>query len=134
VDAPSIGQSMADQLEKVGLSTVRDLLATHADRLANDLNMPRVTGDVLRTWQAQANLVCRIPNLRGHDAQILVAVDITSPESLAGMDPKGLLSEARAFAESSRGQRVLRGSQAPDLEEVTQWIRWAGESRNLQAA
>jgi hypothetical protein len=98
------------------------------------LGQPRVTGTVIRAWQDQARLVCRIPNLRGHDAQILVACGVTTPEALCRMDPTALLAQASAFSSSTQGQRVLRGSQAPDLEEVKEWISWAAQSRALMAA
>ncbi len=87
VDAPSIGGSMAKSLEDVGVVTVNDLLAADAEDLATDLGQPRVTGSVIRAWQDQSRLVCRIPNLRGHDAQILVACGITTPEALNRMEP-----------------------------------------------
>ncbi len=134
VDAPSIGNSMASSLEEVGIVTVADLLNADPEDLAADLGQPRVTSTLIRAWQEQSRLVCRIPNLRGHDAQILVACGITSPEALTRMEPTALLAQTTAFATSTQGQRVLRGSQAPDLNEVKQWISWAANSRNLVAA
>lgn len=134
VDAPSIGASMARSLEEVGVVTIQDLLNVNADELSADLGQPRVTGAVIRAWQEQSRLVCRIPNLRGHDAQILVACGITTPEALTRIEPTALLAQTTAFAGSTQGQRVLRGSQAPDLDEVKQWISWAANSRNLIAA
>lgn len=134
VDAPSIGASMAGQLETLGVRTVADLLAADVDRLARDLGVPRINGVVIRNWQDQARLVCRIPNLRGHDAQILVGCGVTSPEALAQLEPAKLLAQATGLAQSPKGQRILRGSQAPDLAEVTDWIQWSGHSRTLRAA
>lgn len=134
VDAPSIGPRMAAKLEALGIHTVDQLLAANAESLADKLNHRRVDGDTVRAWQEQARLVCRIPNLRGHDAQMLVACDFTSPEALATMDPGTVLAQVAQFAESKEGQRVLRGSKEPDLEEVTDWISWAASCRNLNAA
>lgn len=134
VDAPSIGPRMASKLEALGIHTVDQLLAANADSLADKLNHRRVDGDTIRAWQEQARLVCRIPNLRGHDAQMLVACDMTSPEALATMDPGTVLAQVAQFAESKEGQRVLRGSKEPDLEEVTDWISWAASCRSLNAA
>ncbi|MGN6136405.1 MAG: DUF4332 domain-containing protein [Aureliella sp.] len=131
VDAPSIGTTMASQLEALGVVTVDDLLTADPDRLASELNLPRVSATTIRAWQEQAQLVCRIPNLRGHDAQVLVACGIAAPESLARLEPNKLLAQAIAFAKSAKGQRVLRGSQVPDLAEVTDWIQWAVHSRPL---
>jgi hypothetical protein len=134
VDAPAIGAAMTNHLDRVGIATVGDLLAMNADKLASELALPRVTGATVRAWQEQSRLVCRIPNLRGHDAQILVACGIKTPESLSQMDASALLAQVTAFANSAQGQRVLRGSQVPDIIEVTDWIEWAAHSRTLRAA
>ncbi len=134
VDAPSIGPRMATRLEKLGILTVDQLLAANADSLADKLNMRRVDGAAIRSWQEQARLVCRIPNLRGHDAQLLVACQLTSPEELATMQAASVLNQVLIVADSSEGQRILRGSKQPDLEEVGDWIRWASQCRSLNAA
>ena len=111
-----------------------DLLAANAESLANKLNHPRATAETIREWQEQARLVCRIPNLRGHDAQLLVACDFTSPEELAEMTPEAVLAPILKVARSKLGQRILRGGQEPDLAEVTDWITWAASCRTLSAA
>ncbi|MCA9132930.1 MAG: DUF4332 domain-containing protein, partial [Planctomycetales bacterium] len=134
VDAPSIGPRMAARLGKQGIHTVEQLLAANAESLADNLNLRRLSADQIRGWQDQARLVCRIPNLRGHDAQLLVACDLTSPEELAAMDPESVLAEVLVIAESSLGERILRGGRQPDLEEVSDWILWAGHCRTLHAA
>ncbi|MCA9153103.1 MAG: DUF4332 domain-containing protein, partial [Planctomycetales bacterium] len=77
-------------------------------------------------------LVCRVPNLRGHDAQILEACHVPTPEHLAKMDPKALFAEVKRFIESPEGKRVLRSAKAPDFEEVESWIRWARSARELR--
>lgn len=134
VDAPTIGTRMAQRLEKQGIFTVDQLLAADPEQVADRMNNRRVDADAVRAWQLQAQLVCRIPNLRGHDAQMLVACQITSPEELAGSQASQVLSDTLAFAQSSEGQRILRGSKEPDMDEVTDWISWANSSRSLNAA
>jgi hypothetical protein len=134
VDAPSIGPRMAARLQKLGLLTVEQLLSANPRTLAAKLNLRRVDDETIRAWQEQATLVCRIPNLRGHDAQLLVACDLTSPEDLANMIARDVLSQVSQVAESSEGQRILRGGKQPDLEEVSDWIAWAANCRTLNAA
>ncbi len=134
VDAPSIGPRLAERIAKSGIHTVAQLLAANAEGLADKLNMRRVDATTIRDWQEQARLVCRIPNLRGHDAQLLVACNLTSPEELAAMNASSVLSQVLVIAESPEGQRILRGGKQPDLEEVSDWIRWASQSRSLHAA
>ena len=134
VDAPSIGPRMAARLEKFGILTVDQLLAANPESLADKLNHRRVDAGTIRAWQDQARLVCRIPNLRGHDAQMLVACEMTSPEELASMSAESVLSQVLAFARTVEGQRILRGSKEPDLAEVNDWIAWAASCRSIHAA
>lgn len=134
VDAPSIGQRMAERLGAVGIHTVEQLMAANPDSLATKIANRRVDAKTIRDWQDQARLVCRIPNLRGHDAQLLVACQVTTPESLVGSNPESLLNKVLSFARSNEGQRVLRGGKEPDLAEVQDWIRWARQARNIHAA
>ncbi|QEF97342.1 hypothetical protein Mal15_13820 [Stieleria maiorica] len=134
VDAPSIGSRMAERLEAVDIMTVDDLICADAAELAERLNRRRIDADVITAWQHQAILVCRVPMLRGHDAQLLVAADVTTPEEVAEYDPGDLLELIDPIARSNEGQRILRGGQLPDLEEITEWIRYAALSRELVAA
>ncbi|MCA9045994.1 MAG: DUF4332 domain-containing protein, partial [Planctomycetaceae bacterium] len=85
-------------------------------------------------WQRQASLMTAVPEMRGHDVQVLVALDIHSPSQLAGYSPESLFAIVGPFVETNEGQRLLRSSKVPDLEEVTDWIRYAHQSRSLKAA
>ncbi|MGD9854974.1 MAG: DUF4332 domain-containing protein [Planctomycetaceae bacterium] len=134
VDAPSIGPKMASRLEKLGIKTVADLLAWQPAAVAERLKNRRVNAHTVSLWQQQARLMCRIPQLRGHDVQVLVACDITEPEQVAGMDARTLFGIVGPFVETTEGQRLLRSSKSPDLKEVAEWITWANQARPLRAA
>ena len=134
VDAPSIGARMAEKLNAVGIYTVDDLLNADAESLAEQLDHRRIDADVITMWQNQAILVCRIPMLRGHDAQLLVAAEITTPEEVSQYAPDDLFALIDPIARSSEGKRILRGGKLPDLEEITDWINFAGQNRELMAA
>lgn len=134
VDAPSIGPRMASRLEKLGVVSVGDLLARDPAELAERLKHRRVKAETVATWQQQARLMCRIPQLRGHDAQVLVACDITEPEQVARLDARTLFSIVGPFVATKEGQRLLRSSKTPDLQEVADWINWANHARPLKAA
>ncbi len=134
VDAPSIGPRSAERLEGVGVVTVSDFLAADAEEVAGRLKNKRMSAKMLREWQQQTELVCRVPQLRGHDAQILVAVGITEVSQLAAMDPQQLWARVEPFVESSAGKRIIRSSKAPDFEEVFNWIDWANQARPLKVA
>jgi hypothetical protein len=110
------------------------LLKASAATIAKDLKLKKVDEPMVRAWQQQAKLVCRVPMLRGHDAQLLVAAGITEPERLAQCDPKWLLSQVDPIVQTKEGQSIIRGGAAPDLAEVTDWVRFAQSQRELKAA
>ena len=132
--APSIGAKTAERFEAIGVETVDQFLKQTAESMATKLNYKRITAKVIRDWQHQARFVCRVPNLRGHDAQLLVGCDITEPETLATMQPQSLLNVILPFAESKEGIRIIRNGKKPDLAEINDWIAWAAEMRSIQAA
>jgi hypothetical protein len=132
--APSIGPKTAERFEKIGISTVTDFLKQTAESMATKIKYKRITADLIRDWQHQARLVCRIPNLRGHDAQLLVACGMTEPEQLSTMQPQNLFDIIGPFSETKEGLKIIRNGKKPDLAEVTDWITWAEQTRSLQAA
>ncbi|RMF44908.1 MAG: DUF4332 domain-containing protein, partial [Planctomycetota bacterium] len=134
VDAPSIGARTAERLEAVGIATVGDLLDADPQQLAELLDAPRITAKKIAAWQHQARLVCQIPNLRGHDAQFLVACQIYDPDALAQADPEELYASIRRLLGTKTGQRILRGGKEPDRDEIEYWIASAGQHRTLRAA
>jgi predicted flap endonuclease-1-like 5' DNA nuclease len=133
-DAPSIGPTTAKRLHKVGIVTVADLVNRDPEQIAERLQHRRVNAEAIRVWQQQARLMCRVPELRGHDAQVLVACGITEPEAVAAMSPQALFHVVGPFVATRDGQRLLRSAKSPDLAEVTDWIRWSQQSRQLKVA
>ena len=134
VNAPSIGPKTAERLRDAGVRTVAEFLAAEPVQLAGQLDNRRITRAIIEAWQSQARLACRIPNLRGHDAQILVACEITSVEDLARMSPDELWDRIRPFLRTNECKRIIRKGKLPDQDEVIQWARSAQHARSLQAA
>lgn len=132
--APSIGPRTAESLAGLGIRTVDDLLTISPERLAEQLHHRRITAHVVQQWQAQARLMCQVPELRGHDVQLLVACGITDPEDLARRKPAELLALVGPFADTREGERIIRNGRKPDLSEVTDWIGWATSARAFRAA
>lgn len=132
--APSIGPKTAERFEKIGVVSVADFLKQTAESMALKIKYKRISADVIQQWQQQARLVCRVPNLRGHDAQLLVACGVTEPEELATMQPQGLFDIVGPFSETKDGLKIIRSGKKPDLAEITDWISWAENTRSLQAA
>lgn len=132
--APSIGPKRAGQLKSLGVETVAQLLAADPEDLAERLDDSRVDAAEIVAWQHQSGLMCRIPGLRGHDAQVLVGSGFTSAEEIAAMKPADLLEFVDPFCDTSEGQRALRGSARPDLAEVTEWVQGARQRRAVSVA
>ena len=125
---------MAERLEAIGIDTVNDLLMGDAASIAEQLDHRRIDEETVLQWQQQATLVCRIPMLRGHDAQLLVAAEITTAEEVAVQNPDSLFAIIDPIVHSREGKRIVRGGKLPDLEEITEWIGFAQQQRALQAA
>lgn len=134
VDAPSIGPKMAERIAAFGISSVGDLLASDPANIASQLADRNVSSETVLQWQHQALLVCRIPNLRGHDAQLIVGAGLISAEQVAASEAATLYANVTRFANTKAGLRVLRGTPAPDLAEVSDWIQWAHNCRAIRAA
>jgi hypothetical protein len=134
VEAPSIGVTLAERLAQVGIRTVADLLNANPDSTAEELGMRRVTAAAIARWQSQARLACRIPELRGSGAQILVACGLTEPEQIAGASVAELVGKVRAVCRTTEGKRLLRGNEIPTPARVAGWIRHAAHTRPLEAA
>ncbi len=134
VEAPSIGAKTAKRLKKMKILTVTDLLNASPEETAKKLNVWHIKPETVRDWQLQAELNCRIPFIRGHDVQILIACELTTPEAIALQEPEGLLDTVTPYVESTEGQRMLRSCKEPDLEEVTNWINWCQQARPLRKA
>jgi hypothetical protein len=134
VDCPSIGPKTAERFHAIGVTSVAELLELDPADAATRINYRRITADLIRSWQLQTLLVCRVPNLRGHDAQLLVASEVPGPEQLAKMDAGTLFAQISELLETPEGKRILRSAKAPDEQEVAAWIRWAKSARQLQPA
>ena len=132
--APSIGPKTAERFANIGIVTVQDFLDASAIQMADDLDYKRIKAADIEQWQNQTRLVCQVPNLRGHDAQLLVACEVTDPDELARMDPDELFAVIGPFSKTKEGQKYIRSAKQPDLAEVTDWISWASQNRSLQAA
>jgi len=133
-DAPSIGPKTAKRFEALGIRTVADLLECDPAKTAAKLKASFIDAGVVRRWQKQAQLVCRVPRLRGHDAQILVGCGVDDAEELAARQAASLLSDVEDFLSTQEGEKALRNNPRPDLAEVGDWIAWAGDARRLQDA
>lgn len=132
--APSIGPKTAERLLLGGVKTVDDLLVAQPIELARKLQAKHIDAAVIQSWQSQAQLVCTVPGLRGHDAQMLVAVGVTDAATLAAQSLDELLARVTAFVQTPSGERILRDDKSPDRNEVAHWIEQAASTLPAVAA
>lgn len=133
-DAPSIGPKTARMFEEIGVYSVQDFLSQVPEKMAERIDHARINAETVRQWQYQTELACRIPEVRGHDAQILVACGITRVEDLATMTANTLWAKVDSLMQTNEGKRIIRNGNPPDIEEVTNWILWSKSARTLRAA
>ncbi len=121
-DAPSIGPKTASRLLVVGVKTVGDLLEIAPQEAAKKIKASHINAQVIRDWQSQALLACSVPGISGTVAQLLVGAGIYSPEDMLDADAEFLHEAILEYAESREGQRLLRGAEPPDRDQVEEWI------------
>lgn len=134
VEAPSIGPKTAARFHKIQIFRVREFLTANPDSISERLQTRWITPVLVKNWQQQAELMCDVPALRCHDAQILQGVGVENVHDLAQATAEDLFSLVDEFVSTSEGQRILRNGKRPDLEEVSFWIANARRSHQTQAA
>lgn len=128
VDAPAIGPKTARRLEAVGLRTVSDLLAASPEDAQKRINAKHISAQLIRDWQAQANLACIVPGLRSREAQALVACGVRDAETLADFDPHELAEAIGQWGLSEDAARIWGNAPAPSDHDVELWIIAAHEA------
>lgn len=126
--APSIDPVIATRLGIIGITRVGHLLVSDPHYIARCLHLSDVTPQVVQRWQNEAQLVCRVPQLRNFDARVLVGCGFTDPKQLAQMHAGHLLEKVEAFLTTERGRQILRSGTSYELSRITSWIAAANRS------
>lgn len=132
--APSVDAVIAARLRGLGITHVIHLMREDPNRLADTLGVANVHAATIRRWQAECRLVCRVPQLRGFDARILVGCGIVDPAKLAATPPQDLLHRVEAFLATERGQRILLSGTSYELCRITSWIASANRAGGRSAS
>jgi hypothetical protein len=134
VDAPAIGPKTAKRLEAVGLKTISDLLAAAPEDASQKIGAKHISAQLIRDWQAQAQLACAIPGLRSREAQALVACNVRDVQTLAGYDAHALAEAIGHWGISDDAARVWGNAPAPSEHDVAAWIDAAHRAQTSEAA
>ena len=124
----------AARLRGLNVTHINHLMQQDSNRLADALGLANVDAATIRRWQAECRLVCRVPQLRGFDARVLVGCGITTPAQLASIHPVDLLQEVEEFLTTDRGQRILLSGSSHELSRITSWIAAANSSSDRDFA
>lgn len=119
--APSIGPKTAEKFTSAAIRTVGEFLNAEPHELAKKLNQKSLDAVTLYEWQCQARLCCEIPKFRGYMAQILTAIGIQTKEEFVEAEIETLWDLVENFLTTPEAERLLRGSQPPDIEDLRQW-------------
>ena len=120
---PSLGFQFARRLRALGLNEVRDLVQFDPGLKLELLRELQITIGQIQVWQAEARLLCGVPDLTARDAQLL-ARGLLRAEDLAQADVDELAHRLDRLAR--RLQRLASALAAsPRRETIARWINAA---------
>ncbi|TWT50003.1 Pathogenicity locus [Thalassoglobus neptunius] len=135
---PSLGEQMVRRLGALGVRTIGDLIGLDPEITEMPLDSLQISAATLRNWQAEARLLCCVPNLTGRDAQTLVAIGVLSPSELSQADAGDLVRRMeRAHSGSGEyGPLEWLSSELirPNQKLCHSWIQFARSSRTMRQA
>jgi hypothetical protein len=133
-EAPSIGPKTATRLTAIGIHTVKDLLSVSPDGAAAQIKFRHISANIIRDWQAQAELACTVPGMTSLAVQLIVAAGVRDAGDLADIEPDALVNMIEEFCDTPDGIRTLRDAPVPLREQVEKWIASARGVAQKRAA
>ncbi|MEQ1865917.1 MAG: DUF4332 domain-containing protein [Micropepsaceae bacterium] len=133
-EAPSIGPKTASRLTAIGIHTVKDLLSVSPDGAAAQIKFRHINANLIRDWQAQAELACTVPGLSSLAVQLIVASGVRDASDLAGIETDALFNMVEEFCETPDGVRTLRDAPVPTRDQIEKWIASARGVMQKKAA
>lgn len=133
-DAPGITPQIAEQLIKLGVENIGDLLTIDPKVVVDELKSAKVTVDKVIDWQSAAALACQLPGIRANDVMLLVSAGVHDPRQLSRYAPQELLERLQPFLKSGDSPDLIRLDPPPTLRDVSQWVELAKQARPLSAA
>jgi predicted flap endonuclease-1-like 5' DNA nuclease len=121
VEAPAIGPKTAARLQAVGVTTVRQLLASDSEQLAQLLKASWINPQKIDQWKGQSRLAIEIAGLSSAGSGLLFLSGVTTSEELLSRSVDELHQMVVQAARTAQGQRVLRDKPPPSRDLINQW-------------
>lgn len=115
------------RLEALGVLTLGDLAYGDLDTIASNFKAPTKALKQLQRYRRAVRLASSVPSLIPADALALISIHRPHPKSIAAQTPAMLRQDLMRFADSTRGQSLLRGRPVPSIRRIKRWIAGAGE-------
>jgi len=134
LEVPFIDRQAVQTLQTRGIHTVTQFIALDAQQVVHQCAPCSLDPKTIQQWQIQLRLVCSIPNLGSHAAQILVGCGFTSAAEIADATSAEMTSLLEDFRQSNEGSHLLQSGPFPDTTLIRDWIRGASKARQSKAA
>lgn len=116
------GISRCEKLERIGVVTAGDLLASEPMAVAKQLGVGPRAEPTLRRYRQSIKLAASVRGLMPREAMLLIAIHRRTVGALSLETAAMLHRDLERYALSSRGQKQLRGQRPPSLRRVRRWL------------
>ncbi|WP_197231530.1 DUF4332 domain-containing protein [Novipirellula artificiosorum] len=111
-----------EQLQQFGIETAGDLIAADLKSLATKFNSPKKAVRLIKRYRHAIRFAATVPGMMPRDALLLISIHRRSVRGLAMESPMMLYRDLQRFADSSTGQRLVRGRRLPSVKRIRSWI------------
>ncbi len=111
-----------ERLAEYGIVTAGDLASCDPTSIASKFAAPAKALRTLRRYRRAVRLSAAIPGMMPREAQLLISIHRRSVRGLARETAAVLRRDLERFAESSDGQRQLKGRRLPSTRRIKRWI------------
>ncbi|MCG8448238.1 MAG: DUF4332 domain-containing protein, partial [Pirellulales bacterium] len=126
---PVLGSETAALFALIDIHSVGDLLAADPAEIARQLCQPDIQCDTVQLWQSHMGLMCHVPELTLHDAQLLTIAGIFSPEQLMDVDLEALSESIEKSLATERGRRYAPLRHRYSRSQLSRWRQGARRCR-----
>ncbi len=127
-------ESKCVHFEQHGIETVGDLLTADLRTLSKTFPSPDKSVRAIKRYRSAIRLAARVPEMMPRDALLLICIHRRSVRGLAMESPMLLYRDLQRYADSTPGQKMLRGRKLPSIKRVRSWIAACAKDLQSQSA